>query len=248
MPPIVPNIPNVPVVGQDELLSQEQWKRHKLNELLEKQQEELQKQANEPFKRVYYKTLRKGALTYFQYSFWKHDPYPLVLVSSLYTQPPRPGLLAGVNLHYLTFKYIKYLIQMYCGKQFYYNQIKNNLYIYNSFRTYKRTGIRLAKMLDCNYLMNILGAVRSYKPSEIAAIRKFIQEQLRKQVNPTARDLMSKEFSEMISNDPQGRKYIDTGFNLPKDFGPPYSWIPKPTRGHGSKLPETEFPGGTSLP
>ena len=101
------------------------------------------------------------------------------------------------------------------------------------------------KLLDCDYLSLVLGGVRSFKPSEIEAIRKYVQEQLRRKMNPTSEDT-AKEYEGMILNDPRGWRYLEAGHDLPEKFGPPYHWIPKPTRGHGSKLPETEFPGGTT--
>jgi hypothetical protein len=227
--PTTPIVPTTPTAGQG---APDQWNAHRLAKMLEQQQGQ---EPNQPFKRIYYKTIGKGSLISFEYLAWIHDPYPLILVSALYTHPPRPGLVAGVNLHYLTFKFIKNLIKNYCGKQFYYTQIKNNIYIYNSFRTYRRDKLRLVKQLDCEYLMQILGAVRSYKPTEIEAIRKYIQEQLRRKTNPTAEDI-AKEYSQMIHNDPRGAKYTEAGHQLGKLYGkmpqppviPPYG---KQTRG-----------------
>lgn len=248
--PTVPTVPNVPIAGQtqQQLLTQQQWQAHKLRGLLEKEQAEMQQAADKPLRRIQQRSITKGSLISFQYiklpenKGWHHDPYPLALCTSVY----HDGKVAGVNLHYLTFNYIKFLIKTYCGKQFSYPQIKGNLFIKNSFRTYLPQGVRMLKMLDCSYLMTILGAVRSFKPSEVEAIRKFVQEQLRKKMNPSADDL-SKDFHNIVHNDPRHSVYTQAKppYNLPPLYGPPYHWIPKPTRGHGSKLPETEYPGGT---
>jgi len=137
------------------------------------------------FKPAQPKTIQRGALATFQYTFWKHDPYPLILCSGIYMD----GKIAGVNLHHLTFRYIKYLVQQYCGKQFSYPLIKNNKYIYDAFRTYKREGVRMVKVLDCQFLMTILGSVRSINPNEVEAIRQEIQKQLRTKMNVTADEM-----------------------------------------------------------
>src|ERR1039458_5812057 len=68
------------------------------------------------------KTVGKGSLVYFNYVFWIHDPYPLVLIADIYGQ-----YIRGLNLHYLTFPYIKHVLQPGCdNKQFSYKNIRNN--------------------------------------------------------------------------------------------------------------------------
>src|SRR3954464_1790502 len=57
--------------------------------------------------------LGKGSLVLFKYENWKHDPYPLVLVSRRYAD----GRIAGINLHYLTFRYIKNLLNRYSSSR-----------------------------------------------------------------------------------------------------------------------------------
>ena len=113
--PQVPTTPTTPIAGQ----SPQQIANAKLQKLLQQQADE-NKKATKPFRRVYQKTIGKGSLIHFQYLNWHHDPYPLTLVSAVYKGPPRPGLVAGVNLHYLTFKFIRALIKQYCGKMFSY--------------------------------------------------------------------------------------------------------------------------------
>jgi hypothetical protein len=225
-----PNVtPQVPVTGQ--IPAQVPAKKT----AADLRQEELQRIAGskEPiFRHIYHKTIQRGSLATFQYLHWKHDPYPLVLVSGIYSD----GRVAGVNLHYMTFRYIKYLINQYCGKQFSYPLIKNNNYIYNSFRSYKRDGLRGAKLLDCNFLMTVLGTVRSFKPNEIEAIRQEVQRQLRAKMNPTVEDA-AKEFTETIVPDPRYQKYTDVeGYQSMERYGEPH-WpnaapplkYPKPT-------------------
>ncbi len=125
----------------------------------------------------------KGSLIVFNYSFWMNDPYPLVVVTDM-----RPGKrLRGVNLHYLTFPYIKNLIQQSCGNiGFSYTNIRGDKYITNAFRTYKWNGIRSIKKLDCNFLLNVMASVRSFDPNQMETIRASIREQMSREVQPKA--------------------------------------------------------------
>jgi hypothetical protein len=249
-PNIVPTTPQVQAVGQaEDMLGQQVGNQQRTRKTQAQiRQEALQRiaeQKNPLFRRIYYKTIQKGALTNFQYVFWKHDPYPLVLCSSIY----HDGKVAGINLHYLTFKYIKYLIQQYCGKQFSYPLIKNNTFIYNAFRTYKRQGVRNAKLMDCEFLMTLLGTIRSFRPSEIEAIRQEVQRQLRARMNPTSQET-AEEYSGIVVPDPFHKKYADIEGYAPLDrYGEPI-WpnaVPplkkeKPTLGDGRFNPDNLMP------
>lgn len=133
------------------------------------------------------KPLGKGSLISFNYTFWKHDPYPLVIVTDIFQ-----NYIRGVNLHYLTFQYIKTLLQNNCDNvAFSYYNIKLDKYITNSFRTYKRPGIRLVKKMDCSFLLNIIGMVKSFDLNEVNKIRDFVRGQLASQVNPKAEQVQS---------------------------------------------------------
>ena len=150
-----------------------------------------------PFRRIYYKTMQKGTLISGQYMFWKHDPHPLVLVTDVF-----PDRIRGINLHYLTFRYVKNLLSHYCDKaHFGYKFIMHDHYIVNAFRTYKRAGLRKIQMLDCEGITKELNVRRSLNPQELKVIRKQIRQQLRKQVNPSAAEL-AKQYVEMISPAP----------------------------------------------
>jgi hypothetical protein len=157
----------------------------------------LRKQYEEPFKRVgsdkqgiVYKPIGKGSLVVAKYDFWKHDPYPLILVSGIYNDQR----LAGVNLHYLTYPYIKKLLQNYCNKKsFSYPLIKGDRYIVQAFRTYKRSGLRSARVIDCDFVLNTMGIARSYNPNEVEKIRQHIQRQLRQEINPRADDVLGRQ-------------------------------------------------------
>jgi len=129
-------------------------------------------------------TVRRGAIIMFTYQNWMHDPSPMVLVTDV-----QPGnRVRGVNLHYLTFPVIKQLLntaKMSLGGISYRN-ITGQQYIVSAFRSYKWQSIRQLKVLDVNYVLNALATVRSFDPAEVEKMRRVIQEQLRRQVNPRA--------------------------------------------------------------
>ncbi len=132
------------------------------------------------------KSFGPGFLFSCQYQFFKHDPAPLVLMTRVYLD----GRIAGINLHYLTFPYVKWLIGHYCGKaDFSYQAIKGDKFVVNAFRTYKRAGLRLVKQVDCEFLITLLAQMRSWHPKELEAMRKEVQRQLRERLNPKASDL-----------------------------------------------------------
>lgn len=123
--------------------------------------------------------INKGSLVRFNYNFVKpgHDPVPLVIVTDIWKD-----YIRGVNLHYLTFPYIKNLLQQYSNNTgFSYSNIKGQEYIVSAFRQYKRAGIRGIQKLDSDFLLNVLASVRSMDPTEVEAIRRSIREQIRKQ-------------------------------------------------------------------
>ena len=127
-------------------------------------------------------TLKRGSLAVFKYGFWKHDPYPLVMVTDVFPN----SMLRGLNLHFLTFPFIKQILRMGCGQNFSYANIKDQQYIVNAFRSYKWQGVSQIKMLDCNFLLTVMATVRSFDPNQIVAIRKSVQEQISREVNRPA--------------------------------------------------------------
>lgn len=129
--------------------------------------------------------VKKGSVITFNYTMWRNDPYPLLIVTN-YTPNNK---IWGVNLHYLTFNVIKKLLKN-CGNPiFSYNIIKDDKYIIKAFRSYKWTGVRQVKILDCSFLLNIMSMVRNTDAADIQIIRKQVQEQIRKQINPRADEL-----------------------------------------------------------
>jgi hypothetical protein len=128
-------------------------------------------------------TVGKGKLVAFGYSMWKHDPYPLLIVTDIIPNQR----VRGVNLHYLTFPYIKNILRMGANNPgFSYQNIKADQYIVNAFRSYKWAGIRQVKILDAAFLLSVMASVRSFDPTQVAAIRKSVQEQIMRETNPRA--------------------------------------------------------------
>lgn len=241
--------PTTPTVGAPDVGQQQQANAKARQTAAQKRTATLQRiaeQKNPIFRRVYHKTLQPGALANFNYVFFKHDPYPLVLCSRIYTD----GRVAGINLHYLTFKYIRYLIQQYCGKAFSYPLIKNNTFIYNAFRTYKRDGVRMVRLLDCEFLMTLLGTVRSFSPNEVRAIREEVQRQLSARMNPTVDD-DTNEYTGFVVPDPNAKRNTDvSGYNPLERFGEP-SWpnaVPKLTNPKPTLTDKRLNPNNLQLP
>lgn len=115
-----------------------------------------------------------------------HDPYPMVIITDIW-----PKYIRGVNLHYLTFPYVKKLLTNYGGKNFSYFNVRNDKYMANAFRMYVRMGVRQPKRLDTEWLMTVLASVRSFGPGEIEQIRMNIQKQIQQRLQVKANELTS---------------------------------------------------------
>lgn len=120
--------------------------------------------------------LGKGSLVVFHYMLWKNDPTPVVVVSSF-----QPGLMMkGVNLHYLSFPYVKRLLALGAGNPgFSYSNIKADRYITSAFRSYSWRGIDMTsiRVLDAEFLRRTMQMVSSFDPLQIRAIRQEIERQ-----------------------------------------------------------------------
>lgn len=142
------------------------------------------------------KSVSRGSLIAFHYPMscavkpnMINDPYPLVIVTDIW-----PTAIRGVNLHYLTFPYIRTVLQGNCGDSNYsYYKVKPDAYIANAFRMYYRQGMSQVKKMDCEFLLTLLGAVRSWSPAEIEAIRQTIRQQLTQRVQVKATELAQAE-------------------------------------------------------
>ena len=117
-----------------------------------------------------------------------HDPFPMVIITDIW-----PKYIRGVNLHYLTFPYVKKLLTAYGGKNFSYFNIKNDSYMANAFRMYVRKGVSQPKRLDTEWMMDVLGSVKSFGPGELEQIRTNIQRQIQARLQTKANELTSYE-------------------------------------------------------
>ena len=141
-----------------------------------------------------------------------HDPYPMVLVTDIW-----PRYVRGVNLHYLTFPYIKKLLTNFGAGSFNYQMhIKPDKYLANSFRMYVRQGIRQPRKLDTEFLVNVLASVRSFSPGEIEKIRMNIQKQIQARLQAKAEELTSYEQWRKGLSQSQGRQLQSKGLDIQK--------------------------------
>ena len=92
------------------------------------------------------KSITRGSLISFSYPQSMavtpnviHDPYPMVIVTDIW-----PNYVRGLNLHYLTFPYIKKILTQHGGNAgFSYSNIKPDKYMANAFRTVSYTHLTL---------------------------------------------------------------------------------------------------------
>lgn len=115
-----------------------------------------------------------------------HDPYPMVILTDVW-----PKYIRGVNLHYLTFPYIKKILTEHGGKNYSYYNVKADRYVANAFRMYVRRGVLQPKRLDTEWLITVLSSVRSFDPSEIEKIRLNIQQQIQSRLQVKAEEMTS---------------------------------------------------------
>jgi len=125
----------------------------------------------------------KGSIISFHYIGQRigkmiHDPYPLLLVSDIYSDAIR-----GVNLNYLTVPYVKNMINKFLDKPFAYALIKGDNYLTEAFRTYKRNGIGQLRIMDSEFLRGVAAVSRSLAPNELDQIRMQVEEMLKYQMN-----------------------------------------------------------------
>ena len=138
-----------------------------------------------------------------------HDPFPMVLITDVWK---KAGYIRGVNLHYLTFPYIKRLLTGFGGKSFNYQMnIKADKYLANSFRMYVMQGVRQPKRLDTDFLLNVLGSVRSFSPGELEQIRMNIQQQIQQRLQTKAEELTAYEEWRSSMTDSQKRQLRGKG-------------------------------------
>jgi len=131
---------------------------------------------------------KSGELINFNYTNFKKDPYPLVIIIK-YDLPKRK--VHGLNLHYLTYPIIKQILMSYADKTFSYDNIKQNDYISNSYRVYKSDHIRQIRKFDSELLLKIMDITRTFDSVDNELIQKQIEQQTNKETNQPSADQMS---------------------------------------------------------
>lgn len=165
-----------------------------------------------------------GSLIQFRYSFWQHDPAPLLIV---HVGPDPKGMfmgkIRGVNLHYLTYNVISDILHDVCmTKNFNYANYKGRDYISGAFRTYKLNGVSQVKKLDSEILLRIISGVQSIDPSQVQAIQQSVEDQLRRPTNP-------------VVNTGQDDQSIATGQNVPTVAQTPVIGQGQPNQGQNNQ-------------
>lgn len=168
----------------------------------------------------------KGSLLAFNYPisyakeqpYYIHDPYPLVIVTDIW-----PHYLRGVNLHYLSFPYIRHLLQPNCGNTgFSYSNIRADKYIASAFRMYYREGMHKPKKLDCAYILDLLGTVRRFSNTEIERIRDEVRKQIQQRLQLKAEQLTAQDRYRLGQKAEQVRNVIqggqERGLTYPQEF------------------------------
>ncbi len=150
--------------------------------------------------------ITKGSLISFEYpkSFAMipniiHDPRPMIIITDIWPS----HYIRGLNLHYLTFPYVKKILETWSGNQsFSYSNIRADGYMATAFRMYNIRGVRKPKRLDSEWLKTVLQSVRTFDAGEIEKIRSSIQQQIQARLQVKA--------SELTAYD-QWRKGLDQG-------------------------------------
>lgn len=138
------------------------------------------------------RTITRGSLIAFTYPTSHatkpnviHDPYPLLIVTDIW-----PNFVRGVNLHYMTFPYIKKILNdSRLTPYSYYNNVRADKYIASAFRMYYRMGMSKVKLMDVDFLLRVLGAVKSFSENEIEMVKQQIRNQIRERLQVKATEL-----------------------------------------------------------
>lgn len=128
-----------------------------------------------------------------------HDVRPMIIVTDIW----KPNWIRGVNLHYLDFKYVRWLLTNYGGNpNFSYSHIAaDKYYMAKAFRMYAWKGVKRPRKLDTEWLKQVLTQVRSFDPGEVEKIRATIQKQIQTRLQAKAKELTSYEaWRKQLSN------------------------------------------------
>lgn len=128
------------------------------------------------------KVVGKGSIITFYYAGQTlqpiHDVQPLIIVSDLFTD-----MIRGINLHYLNMPIVRDMLTNpnFAGNvNFSYKTIIGNDYLIGSFRSYKRLGISGLRMLDVEYMRNLLVASQALNIGELEQIRQQVKNLIQK--------------------------------------------------------------------
>ena len=118
---------------------------------------------------------KPGKIIKFQYLLARHDPYPCVLTSDLFSD----NRIAGLNIRYLTFPIIAQLLKLFNNKNFNYYDLKPYGSVFlSAYRSYKLSAIRVAKELDTHALITTLRSARKFTPAEIDSVIADVRAQI----------------------------------------------------------------------
>lgn len=167
------------------------------------------------------KKITRGSLISFSYpQSWAvipnviHDPAPMIIITDIW-----PRYVRGLNLHYLTFPYIKKILGTHGGKNFSYFHVRPDRYMANAFRMYVRQGIRQPKKLDIDFLNTVLQSARSFAPGELEQIRAEIQRQIQQRLQTKADELTSYEDWRSQMTESQKRQLRGKGLDTRRAVG-----------------------------
>lgn len=135
-------------------------------------------------------SIQPGMLVWFPYTQAKNDMSPLIIVA----RAEQGRLLKGVNLHYLTFPYIRRVLLGAGGNpSFSYYNIRSDRYIVNAYRSYTWNAVlwNRAKIFDTKFIIQTISMMKTMDPLQLRAIRMDIENQLngvvpQPQAGPTA--------------------------------------------------------------
>jgi hypothetical protein len=142
-------------------------------------------------------SVSKGSLISFEYPVSYaakinkiHDKKPMLIVTDVWA----PNYIRGLNLHYLTFPYMKKILETWVGNQgFSYSNIKADRYVATAFRMYSLAGVVNPKRLDSEWLKTVLQSVRSFDAGEVEKIKSSIEQQINNRLQIKAKELTSYE-------------------------------------------------------
>jgi hypothetical protein len=103
----------------------------------------------------------------------------------------------------LQFKDIQRLLKNAKSPNFsYLSYVKGDTQLRKAYRSYKWAGIRQVKTLNVDFFLNVAGTIRSQDPAEVEIIRKNVQEQINKQINPKAYEINTKTLNKQVEPPP----------------------------------------------